>query len=193
MRGLLLVVPALLAAQTVSYDIEPAEGSRFALEVFKSKLWNGKKHTFLFDGYRGNLEFDANEPSRSSVRFTLGADSVRCVDDWVKPGQIPDIEKAARETMAAERYPEITFRSTEISAAGEGRYTVRGELTIRGVSKPVTLNIAAAAGANQVRIAGSGQIRLSDFGLKPPAGAFSLFIGTKDEMNLMFDVLASRL
>lgn len=192
MRCVFLIVPALLAAQTATYDIQPAEGSRFELDVFKSKLWDGKKHTFLFDSYSGSLEFDAGEPARSSVRFTLRADSVRCVDDWVKPGQIPDIEKAARETMAADRHPEITFRSTQIAAAGEGRYTVQGELDIRGVSKPVTLSIAAAAGANEVRIAGSGQIRLSDFGLKPPSGAFSLFIGTKDEMNLMFDVLAKK-
>lgn len=53
--------------------------------------------------------------------------SARCVDDWVKPDQLKDIERAAvRETMAAAAYPEILFQSTTITMESPDRYEVRG-------------------------------------------------------------------
>ena len=186
-----MLFAGVLAAQTVSYDIRPAEGSWFALEVFKSKLWEGRKHTLLYSRYHGSLRFDAEHPEQSSVRFALESASVRCVDDWVKPSQIPDIEKAARQTMAADKYPEITFQSTTITLKAPNQYEVRGTLTVRGVGKPVTLQVAAAPQNGAIRIRGSGQIKLSDYGLKAPTGAVGLFIGTKDAMNVTFDVTAS--
>src|SRR5258708_6766870 len=92
--------------QTATYDVRPAEGSRFALEVFKSKLWEGRKHTFVFDRFSGSLNFNHEQPERSTVEFVVESASVRCVDDWVKPNQIKDIEKAAiQDTMAAAQFP----------------------------------------------------------------------------------------
>lgn len=43
-------------------------------------------------------------------------------------------------------------------------------------------------------VEGSGRVRLSEFGLKPPRAVVgvTLFIGTKDEMNLVFELLAAR-
>src|ERR1700746_3918527 len=102
MRWLLLFVPGVLAAQTAVFDIRPTLGSRFALDVYKSKLWEGRKHTFIFDRFEGALSFDPARPKDSTVRFAVEARSARCVDDWVKPHQIKDIERAAiEETMNA--------------------------------------------------------------------------------------------
>src|SRR5258708_25892924 len=92
--------------RTAPHDIRPAEGNRFALEVFKSKLWEGRKHTFVFDRFSGALSFNHEQPERSTVQFVVESASVRCVDDWVKPNQIKDIEKAAiQDTMAAAQFP----------------------------------------------------------------------------------------
>lgn len=192
MRYAAFLLPGLLVAQTVSYDIQPAEESHFTLEVFKSRLWEGRKHIFVFDRYGGELEFDSEQPELSSVRFHIESASVRCLDDWVKPGQIADIEEAARETMAAEGHPRMTFESSNVQVKSAGEYQVQGILSIRGFTRPVTLQIAASSGSDVIRIAGTGQIRLSDFDLDPPRGAFSLFIGTKDAMNILFDIEARR-
>lgn len=116
MRALFLFLPGILCAQAVTYYIRPAAESRFVLEVFKSKLWEGRKHTFIFDRFSGNLRFDQKSPERSAVRFVIESGSARCVDDWVKPSQIKDIERAAvQETMAAATYPEMTLESTAIT------------------------------------------------------------------------------
>ena len=98
---MILFLPCALSAQTATFDIRPTPGSRFALEVYKSKLWEGRKHTFVFDQFDGVLNVDAERPERSMVRFLVKSGSARCVDDWVKPNQIKDIERAAIETMDA--------------------------------------------------------------------------------------------
>jgi polyisoprenoid-binding protein YceI len=172
------------------------QGSRFALEVFKSKLWEGRKHTFLFDRFSGVLSFDQAQPERSTVRFVVESASARCVDDWVKPSQIKDIEKAAiQEIMAAVTFPEITFQSTTITVKSSNQYEVQGQLTIRSRTKQIVLIVRTTPRESGIWIEGSGRVRLSDFGLKPPRGiaGVGLFIGTKDEMNVQFGLLASRL
>jgi polyisoprenoid-binding protein YceI len=193
MRTMFLLLPWVLGAQTVTYNIGPAQGSRFALEVFKSKLWEGRKHTFLFDRFKGVLGFDREQPEKSTVRFVVESASARCVDDWVKPNQIKDIEKAAvQETMAAATYPEIAFESTAIRATSFETYEVQGMLTIRGQAKQVMLTLKASPREDGIWVEGSGRVRLSEFGLKPPRGVAGvrLLIGTKDEMNVLFGLLA---
>lgn len=195
MRVLLLFLPWVLRAQTPAFDIRPTPGSRFALEVYKSKLWEGRKHTFQFDRFMGVLSFDPDRAEKSTVRFVVESRSARCVDDWVKPDQIKDIERAAvKDTMAAAEYPEITFQSSAITRTSSEQYEVRGTLTIRGRSKPVTIALKASPRADGIWIEGSSRVRLSDFGLKPPRGVVGvgLFIGTKDEMNVLFGLLATR-
>jgi polyisoprenoid-binding protein YceI len=194
MRVLFLFLPGVLAAQTLTYNIRPAPESRFVLEVFKSKLWEGRKHTFIFDGFSGVLRFDDTSPERSTVQFVVESGSARCVDDWVKPSQIKDIERAAvQDTMAAATYPEISFESTAITTTtSPDKYEILGTLTIRGRGIPVTLAVKASPRGDGIWVEGSGRVRLSEFGLKPPRGVVgvSLFIGTKDEMNVVFELLA---
>jgi len=193
---LFLFLPGILSAQAVTYNIRPTLESRFVLEVFKSKLWEGRKHTFIFDRFTGDLRFDQKSPERSAVRFVIESGSARCVDDWVKPSQIKDIERAAvQETMAAATYPEMTFESTAITTTtSPDKYEVLGLLTIRGQAKKVKLAVEALPRGDGIWVEGSGRVRLSEFGLKPPRGVVgvSLLIGTKDEMNVVFELLAAR-
>ena len=179
-------------AATESYELRPDDQSRFVLEVHKSKLWEGRKHTFVFDRYQGALRFNRSQAEASNIEFSIVAASARCVDDWVKPGQIPDIEKAAFTIMAVDIHPEIRFRSTAISASSGNQYEVRGMLAIRGKSRPVVLSVTAEPGESGLRLTGTGTIKLSAFGLEPPRGAVFLFIGTKDQMTVRFDLLAKR-
>ena len=110
MQALFLLLPWAVAAQTATYNIRPMQGNRFALEVFKSKLWEGRKHTFLFDRFSGSLAFDRERPERSRIRFVVESASARCVDDWVKPDQLKDIERAAvRETRPPRRTRKFSF------------------------------------------------------------------------------------
>ncbi|MBS0377803.1 MAG: YceI family protein [Proteobacteria bacterium] len=78
--------------------------------------------------------------------------------------------------LDTERFPTMSFRSTAITREGTDRARVEGELTLHGVTRPLTLEIsdidcpAARSEAGGCRFRGRGQIRRSDFGL--PHGFF---------------------
>ena len=83
----------------------------------------------------GTLVYDAAKPSDSKVDVTLplaGLDA-----------QVPDLTDHLRSAdfFDAEQFPNATFKSTSVKAAGEGKLTVVGDLTIKGVTKPVTLDV----------------------------------------------------
>lgn len=74
----------------------------------------------------------------------------------------------------AEKYPEMTFKSTSSKKVGEGKYEVTGDLTFHGVTKPVTLNVwhrgTVENPQNGDVISGfaiSGNVKRSDFNLGP--------------------------
>ncbi len=186
-----LAAPLCLVAGMHVYRVEPGPGDHFALEVEKTGLMSGKKHRFLFGRYRGRLSFDAESPERSSVELIVEAPSITCKDTWVKPEDIVKIEKAAREDMlAAKRYPQIVFRSEAVIRKSEDEFEVRGGLTIRDRTAPVTvLARRLPPQGTRLRFQGSATVRLRDYGLKPPSALLGA-IGTKNEMRVEFVVSA---
>jgi polyisoprenoid-binding protein YceI len=177
-----LAVLPLLAA-SVAYDIGPAAGNRLALEVYKTGLWSGRKHSFTFERYHGSLLYDAAAPERSQVRFNVEAGSIALHDAWVNEKDRAKIVKfALAEMLQADRYPELVFSSTRIAAAAPGHFEVRGTLAMRGTVKPVTVQVTFKP---DFSIEGSATLRMTDWGMKPPSAALGT-IGTRDEMNVTF-------
>ena len=175
------VLPLLAASLT--YDIGPAAGNRLALEVYKSGLWSGRKHSFTFERYHGSLLYDAGAPERSQVRFTVEAGSIALHDTWVNEKDRAKIKQyALADMLHADRNPELVFSSTRIAAAAPGRFEVQGTLTMRGTAKPVTVQVTLKP---DFSIEGSATLRMSDWGMKPPSAALGT-IGTRDEMNVTF-------
>lgn len=73
----------------------------------------------------------------------------------------------------AEKYPLVTFTSKSVTKTGEGRYQVAGDLSMHGITKPVTLDATAKTVVHPVTkktVSGfrvSGVVRRSDFGISP--------------------------
>ena len=119
---------ATIAVQPFSgtYDAQPVPSS-FAFAV---------RHSGVF-WFRGSL---------SDVTATLRADGdALTLEGSARVDSISVVEPAAMrasvlgpEFFDAERHPEITFRSTELRLADDGRAELDGELTIRGVTRPVS-------------------------------------------------------
>ena len=74
--------------------------------------------------------------------------------------------------LELEKYPTITFRSTSISAAGEDRFTLTGDLTVKGITKPLTLQVQRYGEMNDERMghrvafSAEGQINRKDYGME---------------------------
>jgi len=88
-----------------------------------------------FKNVRGSLEFDPGNPQNSSVKVTLDATGL-----WTGEPQ-RDAHLRSADFLDVEHYPEITFRSTQVSLVGGHDYTLTGDLTIRGVTRRVTLKV----------------------------------------------------
>ncbi|HLK17420.1 MAG TPA: YceI family protein [Bryobacteraceae bacterium] len=183
-----------MPGDTTRYEIRPSAESTFALEVSKTGLMTGKKHVLFFEQYAGEVNFDAQRPENSSARLTVEARSVACKDAWLKKKEDRKkiVETAVNDMMAAAQYPQLTFSSTSVSAKPRGQFEIQGNLTVRGISKPITFIAAAKpSGIDRLEIDGDAEIDLKDYGLKPPSALGGL-IGTKSKMTLRFLVWAEK-
>src|SRR5215510_3232236 len=86
-----------------------------------------------FKNVHGSLEFDAPDPGAASVEVMIDSAGIwtgeAARDDHLRSPDFLDVEK----------YPQITFRSSRVDVLGENDYQVSGDLTIRGVTRPVTI------------------------------------------------------
>jgi polyisoprenoid-binding protein YceI len=137
-RARSLALAALLAALSVTgaraldtYDIDPVH-SNAGFKV---------RHLFgivpgRFTQVAGALQYDAAKPELSSVELTIQTASID-TDNEKRDGHL-----RSADFFDAATYPTITFKSTKI-APGEGKdhYLVTGDLTLHGVTKPVTVAV----------------------------------------------------
>jgi len=125
--------------------------------------------TARFDRIEGSVLLDKADLTKSSISVTLPLDSldtgVAKLDEALK----------GRDFLDAAKYPTITFKSTKIEQTGENGLKITGDLTVHGVTKPVTLDakvnrisIFAIPGVIKAQAAGfdaTTVIKRSDFGV----------------------------
>ena len=133
-----LLSAALLAATAVPAYAAPVE---YTLDPNHSQVeftWNHfgfSNITARFDAVEGSFVYDAENPAASSARASVAIDSIDSgVDKLDAHLKSPDFFDQAKFATAE-------FRSTKVEAAGEGRLALTGDLTIHGVTKPVTFQV----------------------------------------------------
>ena len=138
-----LALPSALAfAEPVLYKIDASHSSvGFSIRHFFSKV-PGR-----FDAYSGTIMIDDQNLEKSSVDVTIEAKSINT--NQAKR----DEHLRTDDFFAVEKNPNITFKSTKISPGEGDSFKVEGDLTIRGVTKPVVLN-ATKLGTGQVAVEG---------------------------------------
>jgi polyisoprenoid-binding protein YceI len=112
-----------------------------------------------------DLDFDPDDLTGSSVRVVLDAASIdtnqQMRDDHLRSADFLDVAP----------HPEITFQSTEIVSKGGDDYEIRGDLSIRGTTRPVTLKAEYAGtvtnmqGGKSAGFSATTKINREDFGL----------------------------
>ena len=184
-----LVLATLIAAASFSvqaadkYDIDPTHTQ----VQFTYSHMGFSNITGRFDEVTGDFLFDAADPTKSSVSITIPVASISTgvakLDEHLLKADFFD----------ATQYPTATFKSTAVTAAGEGRLAVAGDLTIHGVTRPVVLDVTInGVGEHPMRklpAAGfdaSAKIKRSDFGV----GAYVPAVG--DEITLKITVEATQ-
>lgn len=136
-----------------------------------------------FLGYSGGFTFDRSNPEKSTVDVTIDTASIDLGDQkWNDHMKNPDF-------FNVEKYPTMTFKSTGIAVTGENTADITGDLTILGVTKPVTLNVvhnkSGPRPSGEQFAAGfsaTAKIKRSDFGMNYGIG----MIG--DEVDIRIEV-----
>lgn len=154
------------AAANETYKIDPARSNiTFRLGHMIGKV-NGK-----FIKFDGKIDIDREHPQQSSVVVKIMADSI---DTGIAKR---DTHLRSAEFFNVAKYPEITFKSRSVKQTGPQSGDILGDLTMHGVTRPITLHVKLASplkeGASAQRTrweVTSDPIKRRDFGLMFPSG-----------------------
>ena len=125
----------------------------------------------------------ADTGSHPAVEIRVNAGKLRVIDKNESDKDRVEVQKTmlGPEVLDSERYQEIVFKSTAAETAGQGGWTLRGTLTLRGQTRPVTVHVTLKGG----QYAGESTVKQTDFGITPPGKAG---VRAKDEVRIGFDV-----
>ena|ERR1700760_2050997 len=151
------------AVQAGAYDVEPLHTRvLFSVSHMGFTTWYGE-----FTGVSGSLDLDPKKPAASALEIHIPVAAVSTTNAKL------DGELKSDAWLDAGQFPEIVFKSTKVTETGKNAAKVMGDLTLHGVTKPVTLAVKFnGAGTNPLDkkyTAGfevSGKIKRSDFGVK---------------------------
>jgi polyisoprenoid-binding protein YceI len=183
MRKLLILaaLSATLFAQAKPIDTKQ---SKITVYAYKTGVFSFAAHDHVIDVPIANGTLD--EQART-IEFTIRTGSLQVLD----PDDSEKNRKEIRATMLgpklleADKFPEITFRSTSVKQTDANTAAVEGVLTIHGVSRPVALTVKRD-GAFYV---GSAKMKQTEYGLTPVTVAGGT-VKVKDEIKVDFRVTA---
>jgi polyisoprenoid-binding protein YceI len=160
LSALFLSAPAL--ADT--YEIDPAH-THVGFQI--SHL--GFSETYgVFKNVSGTLTLDEKKPAASAVDVTIDVASIDTASDQ------RDEHLKGPDFFDVAKYPTMTFKSTKVKVTGKNTATVTGDLTLHGVTKPVSLLVKLnkagespiAKGRYVAGFSALGKLKRSDFGIK---------------------------
>jgi polyisoprenoid-binding protein YceI len=166
--------------------------SKWTIDPTHSSIQFSARHMVItkvrgqFKSYRGSIELDENDLARSSVNVEIDAASI----DTAEPKR--DGHLKASDFLDVEQFPTLSYRSSSIVKKGEDTYEVKGDLTLHGVTRPVTLvaefqgQVKDPWGGQRIAFGAKTSILREDFGLKwnqllETGGAL---VGSKIEIDL---------
>jgi polyisoprenoid-binding protein YceI len=192
--GLGLAAPVSpVAAQEKVAAVSPA--GTYELDAAHSGVGFKVRHLFTkvpgrFSTFSGAIQFDPAKPAATRVTVEIDAASIN-TDNAKRDGHLksPDF-------FDVEKFPKITFKSTAVKLVDATRATMTGDLTMRGVTKPVTLDVELLGqgpngrGGMVAGFAATGKLNRTDYGVawnRALEGGGSLL---GDDVELTFSIEA---
>jgi polyisoprenoid-binding protein YceI len=184
---------------SVVYFLTPAS----ILEVHAGKTGLlagfGHEHRVRAHAFSGTVVYFPGDLSRSRVSVTVLTDSLRVIPE-ADSADIPEITRTMQErTLRVDSFPEIRFVSTSVTTAERGEagsqttaaLRVSGDLTMVGVTRPVSVDLTVQVAGDTLRAEGGFVVRQTDFGIKPFSKALGM-VKVKDEVRFELRVVAAR-
>ena len=186
-----LVVRVLVTVAFSIAFVGPAAGQGTPIDTASSKLLVHVSKSGVFSGFADNHEVEAPisrgtiDKEGAQVKFTVDARRMKVLDPQLPPDKRRQVQERmlGPEVLDSTRFPEITFESTHVEQDRQGRVRVDGQLSLHGVTKPVSI----LANAENGRYTGRFVMKQRDFGISPVSIAGGT-IKVKDELKIEFDI-----
>jgi polyisoprenoid-binding protein YceI len=139
----LILVAALVLCGTAQAN------ETFKIDPSRSTIAFGVRHMLgtakgKFSKFKGTIIVDRDHPEQSSVTVTIDAASI-------DTGIAKRDEHLREELFNVAKYPEITFKSRRVKQTGANTGEITGDLTMRGATRPITLNVQLLSNAEGSR------------------------------------------
>ncbi|MFI9051200.1 YceI family protein [Streptomyces sp. NPDC053427] len=181
-----LVADPALAALTGDYTIDPAHSS-IGFTVRHAMVTNVRGS---FAEHEGVLHLDGTDPARSTATIDLKTASI---DTGIADR---DGHLRSADFFDAETFPLMSFRSTAAEQISGDRFRITGDLTIKDVTKPLSIDLdfhgsaTDVYGSERVGFEGSAEILRSEWGLTWNAALETGGVMVSDKVKLVFDISA---
>ena len=187
-----LACAGLARADSVSTDPKSAPAGAYQVETRHTQVLFAIPHLGITDYYgrfervSGSLNFNPSAPEKSSVSVSIETATASV------PSEELTRALAAADVFDSIAFPTATFKSTSIQRTGPSSGTMTGDLTIRGVTKPVTFDVTFNGGlpapmgaAYDIGFHATATIKRSDFGMDKMMWAS--FVG--DDVKLIIEAM----
>ena len=189
-------------AKTATPDFEDATqviddiAGDYTLDTSHTRLGFSARHAMVttvrgqFKDFSGTAHVDTKNPADSKVEVTIDAASID-TGNADRNGHL-----VSADFFEVETYPQITFVSTQVERADDTTWVITGDLTIKGVSKPVTIEFEQTGSARdpfgnlRVGFEGSTTLNRKDWGLTWNAALETGGVLVSDRIKLEFDISA---
>jgi len=181
-----------MTTQTVTPELT----GDYTLDVAHTRLGFVARHAMItkvrgaFTEFDGKAHIDANDPSRSSATLTIQGKSIDTRNSQ------RDAHLRSNDFLDLDNYPEITFVSTAVEPLRGDHYRVSGDLTIRGVTRPVAVDFEFTGSAvdpfgnRRIGLEGSTKINRKDWGVNWNAALEAGGFLVSEEITLEFEISA---
>ncbi|WP_438028269.1 YceI family protein [Sorangium sp. So ce233] len=172
----------------------PSQAARWTIDATHSSVSFSVRHMMIsnvrgeFEGVAGEVTYDPRRPEASRLSATIDAASIHTREES------RDAHLRSADFLDVARYPTITFVATSVRRRGDGLDIV-GDLTIRGVSREVTLAVSELSGEHtdpygnrRLGATATTKIRRSDFGMSFNAILETGGVLVGDEIAITLDI-----
>ncbi len=113
----------------------------------------------VFDSFTTEVDYNKNQPSSSRFSAKIQVNSINTGINK------RDNHLRQEEFFHVKKYPAITFQSTEVSSPGSNQLKVKGDLTIKGKTLPIELDVTISESGGKTAFTISGELDRRDFGV----------------------------
>ena len=197
LAALIAPVSLAVAPATVTNSLVPSQ-SKFMAHASPSGLFwfKGHGHHLAASDFSGQVELTPDTIAPASLHLVVKAASLHETGADFTDQQKQIIDKELKEIVFhPDRYPDITFQSTNVTAKakGAGQYDVKitGNLTLHGATRPATIPAVVTLAGDTLRAVGEFSLERDDYKVKATS-AFHGLVRVSNDVKFEFDIVGRR-